>query len=105
MRRRDLLRDLAVLVPLAGACAPVRPSTPAPTAPPTSPAFRTPTYIAFQGPAPDIPGDASGLPPAYNTFPKNLVTSVAQPPRKGGAVNILTFTNAPAPPGVEQNGA
>lgn len=105
MRRRDLLRDVAVLVPLGAACAPARPSTPTSTPQPAAAAFRTPMYIPFQGPAPDIPGDANGRPPAYNTFPKNLVTSVAQPPGKGGTVNILTFTNAPAPPGVEQNDA
>jgi putative aldouronate transport system substrate-binding protein len=110
MRRRDLLRDAAVLIPLAVACTPFRPSTPAPTAQPPSsssspPTLRTPAYTPFRGPAPDIPGTPRGLPPAYNTFPKDLVKSVAQPPGKGGDVNILTFTNAPAPPGVDQNGA
>lgn len=105
MRRRDLLRDVAVLVPLAAACAPIRPSAPAPTAAAASATFHTPTYVPFQGPPPDIPGDARGLPPAYTTFPRNLATSVAQPPGKGGAVNILNFTNAPVPPSVEQNGA
>lgn len=106
MRRRDLLRQAAVLVPLVAACAPAplttttSPSTPAPTG-----AYRTPTFVAFQGPKPDIDGNANGLPPGYNTFPKSLVTSVNSPPGKGGDVTILTFTNAPAPVALEQNGA
>jgi putative aldouronate transport system substrate-binding protein len=67
--------------------------------------FQTPTYIPFQGPAPDIPGTPSGLPPAYTTFPKGTPTSVPKAPGTGGEVTILTFTNAPAPPPVDQNGA
>src|SRR5260370_24017708 len=84
-------------------------STAAPTAAPKTAAaangFQLPTYVAFQGPKADIAGAPNGLPPGYNAFPKDLVKSVAQPPGKGGDVTILTFTNAPIPPGVEQNGA
>ena len=105
MRRRDLLRDAAMLIPLTAACAPLRQPAPTPAAASASASLRTPVFVPFQGPAPDIPGDSRGLPPGYNTFPANVAASVAQPPGKGGSVNILTFTNAPAPPGVEQNGA
>src|SRR5690348_6443553 len=109
MRRRDFLRQAAVLVPLAAACAPAPLSAPAPTVAsrPTAAAsgFQLPTYVAFQGPKADIAGAPNGLPPAYYAFPKDLVKSVAQPPGKGGDVTVLTFTNAPIPPGVDQNGA
>jgi len=67
--------------------------------------FQTPRYVPFQGPKPDIDGNANGLPPAYRTFPKQLITSVQSPPGKGGDVSILTFTNAPAPPAIDQNPA
>lgn len=105
MRRRELLRNAAILLPVAAACAPA-PIT-LPTRAPTSstPALRTPLYVPFQGPAPDIPGDQNGLPPGYNTFPRAPVKSVKQPPGKGGDVTVLTFTNAPPPPAVDQNGA
>jgi putative aldouronate transport system substrate-binding protein len=109
MRRRDLLRQAVVLLPLSAACAPVPLSTAAPTATPkAAPAasgFQLPTYVAVQGPKPDIAGAPNGLPPAYNVFPRDLVKSVTQPPGKGGDVSVLTFTNAPIPPGVDQNGA
>src|SRR5579864_3148898 len=103
MRRRDLIRQAAILVPLAAACAPAPVASPTPTPAPAT--FRTPTFIAFQGPKPDIDGNPNGLPPGYNTFPKSLVSSVASPPGKGGDVTILTFTNAPAPVALDQNGA
>jgi putative aldouronate transport system substrate-binding protein len=94
--------------PTAGQPPAAQPTQAAPTAPkPTAaPAgYRTPTYVAFQGPKPDIPGSADGLPPAYNAFPTDLRKSVLQPPGKGGDVTIMNFTNAPVPPGLDQNPA
>jgi putative aldouronate transport system substrate-binding protein len=107
VRRRELLRQAAMLVPVAvtTACVPLPISPPTPTPVPTA-SYRTPVYLPFQsGPAPDIPGNSSGLPPAYNTFPKDVRQSVSAPPGKGGDVTLFTFTNAPPPPGVEQNAA
>ena len=104
MRRRDLLRQAAILVPLAAACAPAPVATPTATSA-TSSAFRAPAFVPFQGPAPDIQGNANGLPPGYNIFPRSLATSVPNPPGKGGDVTILNFTNAPAPVSLDQNGA
>jgi len=65
MRRRQLLRTVALAValplPLAAACAPpppigapAAPSRPAAAA--GSASFQRPTYVAYQGPPPDIPG-------------------------------------------------
>ncbi|MBV9893843.1 MAG: extracellular solute-binding protein [Chloroflexi bacterium] len=105
MLRRELLRTAALLVPVAVACAPLPVAAPTPTPVPVSGGFQTPRYVPFQGPKPDIDGNANGLPPAYRTFPKQLITSVQSPPGKGGDVSILTFTNAPAPPAIDQNPA
>lgn len=99
-----MLLPLSALT-VSAACAPrvVPTSTVAPSASPAG--FKLPTYAAFQGPRPDIAGANNGLPPAYTTFPRDLVKSVAQPPGKGSDVTIMNFTNAPVPPGVEQNPA
>src|SRR5712691_12226049 len=106
MDRRLFLRHLSVVavgLPLVQACAPTAlPPAPVPTAP-TS--LKLPTYVAFQGPTPDIDGAPNGLPPAYSAFPKDLKKSVPQPPGKGGDVTIMNFTNAPIPPGLDQNPA
>jgi putative aldouronate transport system substrate-binding protein len=68
-------------------------------------ALKLPTYVPFQGPTPDFPAGSDGLPPAYKSFPKQLVTSVSSAPGKGGEVTLMTYTiNAPPPP-VEQNSA
>src|SRR5713226_3411148 len=106
MDRRLFLRHLrlvAVGLPRVPACAP---PAPPPVSAPTAPtSLKLPTYVAFQGPTPDIDGAPNGLPPAYNTFPKDLKKSVPQPPGKGGGVTIMNFTNAPIPPGLDQNPA
>ncbi|MGH2366430.1 MAG: extracellular solute-binding protein [Chloroflexota bacterium] len=67
--------------------------------------FTTPTFVAFNGPKPDIPGNDKGLPPAYGTYPKNLVKSVQSVPGKGGPVSTMTFTIGAPPPPVSQNTA
>lgn len=105
MRRRDVLRQAAILLPLAAACAPMPLAAPTPGPSPAASAYQQPTFAAFNGPSPDILGNANGLPPGYNVFPKSLATSVASPPGKGSDVSILTFTNAPAPLPVDQNSA
>ena len=39
-------------------------------------AFKTPAYVPFQGPKPDLPGNDQGLPPGYFSYPKTLVLSL-----------------------------
>ncbi|HEU0168817.1 MAG TPA: extracellular solute-binding protein [Chloroflexota bacterium] len=70
-----------------------------------SAAFKTPAYVPFQGPKPDIAGNDQGLPPAYFSYPKTLTQSVTTPPGKGDDVSILTFTIGSPPPAVDQNTA
>ena len=72
---------------------------------PVAATFQTPTFVAFNGPKPDIAGNSKGLPPAYATYPKNLVKSVQGVPGKGGTVSTMTFTIGAPPPPVSQNSA
>lgn len=116
--RRAFLRLVAASVGLATGCSVVgapAPSIPAgstsasgthtPGAAPTGGALKLPAHQPFHGPPPDFPATAEGVPPAYTTFPQQLVTSVTAPPGKGGDVTLMTYTiNAPPPP-VEQNAA
>ncbi|MBV9599585.1 MAG: extracellular solute-binding protein [Chloroflexi bacterium] len=95
---------------LLEACAPA-PAAGGPTsasaAPTTSTAGRLqlPTYVSFQGPAPDQPGSDQGVQPVYVHYPKNPVKSVTAPPGRGGQITALTNTvNAPPTP-MDQNPA
>lgn len=64
-----------------------------------------PTYVPFQGPPADLPGDARGLDPAYFNFPKQLVQSVARPPGDGGTVTAITMIPFTPPRPMDQNAA
>jgi putative aldouronate transport system substrate-binding protein len=131
LHRRTFIRLTTTAISLGtplllSACAPAVPSAGAPntsTGAPTAPSgtnpvagsgnassapggVRLPTYVAFQsGPEPDLPGNATGLDPAYFKFPSNLARSVPTPPGDGTDVSaIMVLTYAP-PPAVEQNAA
>jgi len=111
----------AVGVPLLlEACTPAAPP-PAPTAAPAKPAagatgapsgagatlggVRLPTFVPFQGPKPDLAGNAQGLDPAYYKFPSELIKSVPQPPGDGSPVSAIVYLTLAAPPAMAQNGA
>lgn len=77
---------------------------PSSSGPTSGPAL--PSYVPVQAPPPDLPGTAAGVRPAYFKFPSNLVTSVAQPPGKGGDVDALFYVVTGTPPTpLEQNAA
>ncbi|MBV9577867.1 MAG: hypothetical protein JO057_04675 [Chloroflexi bacterium] len=72
------------------------PTTAPAAAPTTAPAaakpaagsrVQLPSYVAPQGPAPDVPG-TDIIPPGFQTYPKNPTQSVASPPGDGGDVNV-----------------
>jgi putative aldouronate transport system substrate-binding protein len=115
MERRAFLRRLggtaivSAALPLLQACAPAAPPSPTAVAASSGSApaakLTLPKFVPFEGPKPDIEGASNGLPPAYNAFPSDLRKSVPRPPGKGGDVSIMNFTNAPVPPGVDQNPA
>jgi putative aldouronate transport system substrate-binding protein len=111
----------AVGVPLLlEACTPAAPP-PAPTAAPAKPAagatgaptgagatlggVRLPTFVPFQGPKPDLAGNAQGLDPAYYKFPSELIKSVPQPPGDGSPVSAIVYLTLAAPPAMAQNAA
>src|SRR5947208_16732818 len=102
MDRRLFLRQLGVValgLPLVQACAPA--AAPARVAAPTAPTgLKLPSYVAFEGPKPDIEGATNGLPPAYYAFPQDLQKSVPHRPGNGGDVTVVDFTSAPEPLGV-----
>jgi ABC-type glycerol-3-phosphate transport system substrate-binding protein len=107
--RRDFIRvtGSALVLSLAGACAPGTTTTaPSSTSVPSG-AAPLPTYVAFQGPKPDFPASADGIVPAgYLTFPQNLVKSTNGPVGKQGEeVNFLSYSINPTPAQVAQNPA
>jgi putative aldouronate transport system substrate-binding protein len=111
----------AVGVPLLlEACAPA-PPPPAPTAAQAKPAagatgaptgagatlggVRLPTFVPFQGPKPDLTGNAQGLDPAYYKFPSGLIKSMPQPPGDGSTITAIVALTLAAPPAMAQNAA
>jgi len=64
-----------------------------------------PTFVAAQVPAPDLPGNDQGLPPAYFSMPKNLVQSVRKTPGNGSNVDVLVWTFFPPATPMAQSAA
>ena len=57
-------------------------------------------------PPADLPGSPDGLlAPGYLKYPANLITSVPQPPGKGGTVEALTTSLSPPPTPLDSNAA
>jgi putative aldouronate transport system substrate-binding protein len=131
--RRDFLRASggAIALSVAAACAPTPTSGPAAgsaaatpvgsagataatssgsvggATSPGSGAAQLPSYVPFQGPAPDFPPSADGIVPAgYLGFPKNPVKASSGPVGKAGdTVSFLTYSINPTPAAVDQNPA
>jgi putative aldouronate transport system substrate-binding protein len=116
IRRRDVLRwtTLGALASainldlLVAACAPAPvPAGPTPAGAATTPApgasLRLPSYVPFQGPAPDQAGSQQGVLPVYVHYPRNPVRSVAGPPGKGSQITALTNTVSAPPAPMDQN--
>jgi putative aldouronate transport system substrate-binding protein len=94
---------------LLQACAPGAPGSPA-AGGTTKPAAgagaaKPPTYVPFEGPKPDLPGNPQGLDPAYFKFPADLVKSVPTPPGDGSTITALTYLTLAPPPPMDQNAA
>src|SRR5436190_23948493 len=115
MRRRTFLHRGTVLsIGLLAAC--TAPPTAAPTSAPAAPAIvapkpggvalgQLPTYVALQGPTPDLPGTPDGLvAPGYTNYPKDkLFQSVKEAPGRGGDISVSLETSNPPVPSVDQN--
>ena len=116
--RAGLIGASLLGVSLIEACGPGSPSAPAaaPTAAggaakpaaggtASSGKVALPTYVPFQGPKPDLPGNEQGLDPAFFKFPTDLTQSVTTPPGDGSTVNAITYLTLAPPPPMEQNAA
>jgi putative aldouronate transport system substrate-binding protein len=68
-------------------------------------ALKLPTYVPFEGPKPDLAGNAQGLDPAFYKFPADLVKSVPNPPGDGSTITAITYLTLAPPPALEQNAA
>ncbi|MBV8083575.1 MAG: hypothetical protein JO247_02055 [Chloroflexi bacterium] len=67
--------------------------------------FKYPTYLPFgNAPKPDLAG-TDQVPPAYYSYPKNLVQAISTPPGKGDDITSYTTTVGPLPPPVDQSPA
>ncbi|AKU17541.1 extracellular solute-binding protein [Luteipulveratus mongoliensis] len=64
--------------------------------------LKLPTYRAYKGVAPELPGSELGLEPGFLSFPKDAVASVKAPPLKSD-VSALTETFATPPPPMGSN--
>ena len=110
MTRRGFIAAAGVGVPLlVEACAP---GAPAPTTPATANAtsgpggVTLPTYTPFKAQIqPDLPGNATGLDPAYFKFPSQLTQTVRQTPGDGSDVSAIVVLTYSPPPDVSQNAA
>ena len=81
--------------------APAVATAPRPAAAPSG--LKLPTFVAFQGAPPDLPGSDAGVQPVYINYPKSPVRSVAAPPGKSAEITALTNTVNPPPAPMEQN--
>ncbi|GAA2206563.1 sugar ABC transporter substrate-binding protein [Nonomuraea monospora] len=80
--------------------------SPAPAAKAQGLTIKLPTYTPLTSAlTPDLPGDATGVPEGYFTYPKELFKAVAKPPMSGGKVSIAVQTFSPPPPGRADNPA
>jgi putative aldouronate transport system substrate-binding protein len=117
LRRRGFLRLVSAgavagsgsLGVLAQACSPPAPVTQAGATATSSSGTRPvslPTYVAFHGPSPDLPGSPDGLvPPGYLTYPLNPAKSVQKSVGAGEEVTAVTYTTQAPPTPAEQNPA
>lgn len=95
----------------AATARPTTPGTAAQVAPATTPAaavvsksgrLALPMYIPPNSPPPDVEGGKI-TPPGYVKYPAKLVRSVADPPARGGEINIITQTLGTVPPSMDEN--
>jgi putative aldouronate transport system substrate-binding protein len=115
LSRRAFLRAAGgVLVtatglPVLAACSPSAPSSPSGGGGGASSGAKValPTYVPLPNlPPADLPGSPDGLlAPGYLKYPANLITSVPQPPGKGGTVEALTTSLSPPPTPLDSNSA
>jgi putative aldouronate transport system substrate-binding protein len=64
---------------------------------------KLPTFAAWQGPPPDVPGTPEGIPDLYDHYPAEPPARWTSAPGDGREISILTRTDASTPPGRSRN--
>ena len=100
----SFLEACAPAAPVPGSAATQIVST-VPSGTPGASTATLPSFIASQGPKPDLPGNDAGLQDGYFTYPKNLFKSVTQTPGLGSDVTAMTRDAGGPPPPLDQNAA
>jgi putative aldouronate transport system substrate-binding protein len=62
-----------------------------------------PTYTRYGGVKADLSGAQYGIPDAFVHYPADPVQAVKEPPGDGKPIAVMTSTNTPIPPKLEQN--
>ena len=62
-----------------------------------------PTYVAYTGLKPDLPGTKEGVDPAFRNFPKDNPKSVPEVPGKGETLTAMANIYYAVPPGPDRN--
>lgn len=62
-----------------------------------------PSYVPFEGPKPDAPGDETGVQPLYLNYPQSLVRSVPEAPGDGSDVTAMVVTYGAPPKPLQEN--
>ena len=62
-----------------------------------------PTYVAYTGLKPDLPGTEEGVDPAFRNFPKDNPKSVPEMPGKGETLTGMANIYYAVPPGPDRN--
>ena len=65
--------------------------------------MKLPTYVAYTGVKPDLPGTAQGVDPAFRNFPDDRPKSVPETPGKGETLTGMANIYYAVPPGPDQN--
>ena len=101
-RRTFIQASTGALVVAASGCSRTPVGIDAPT-----PISRLPVHVPFdRAPIPDVPGSADGIvPPAYFSYPRDLVDSTRVAPGHGGQIRALCLSFAAPAPGMKTNRA
>lgn len=62
-----------------------------------------PAHVRYAGVKPDLAGAEYNIPDAFIRYPADPVTAIEKPPGDGKPINVMTYTNTPIPPKLEQN--
>ncbi|MET7280454.1 extracellular solute-binding protein [Kribbella sp. NPDC005582] len=62
-----------------------------------------PAYQPYTGVKPDLSGVEYKIPNAFTRYPADPVQAITTPPGDGKPIDVLTYTNTPIPPKLEQN--